>query len=142
VKPLLAFLLLFITAPLQFPETVITARLIGITDGDTVKALAAGNQLLRIRLSWIDAPEKGQPFGQRAKQAMSELVFGREVELRPHSVDRYRRLVAQVLVDDQDAGLELLKQGLCWINERYVSEAPPEIEASYWAAHCAAAPSS
>jgi endonuclease YncB( thermonuclease family) len=39
-------------------ETVVPARIVGITDGTTVKALAAGNQLLRIRLSWIDAPER------------------------------------------------------------------------------------
>ena len=45
-----------------------------------------------------------------AKQAMSELVFGKEVELRPHTIDRYGRLVARVLVSGQDAGLELLKQ--------------------------------
>jgi endonuclease YncB( thermonuclease family) len=48
-------------------------------------------------VSFVDAPEKGQAFGQRAKQAMSELVFGRNVELVPHSMDRYGRLVVQVL---------------------------------------------
>jgi endonuclease YncB( thermonuclease family) len=63
----------------------------------------------------IDAPEKGQAFGQRAKQAMSELVFGKDVKLRPHTIDRYGRLIARVIVDNQDAGLELLKEGLCWV---------------------------
>jgi endonuclease YncB( thermonuclease family) len=32
-----------------------------------------------VRLSWIDAPEKSQAFGQRSKQHLSELVFGRDV---------------------------------------------------------------
>jgi len=45
----------------------------------------------------IDAPEKGQPFGQRAKAALSELMFGKDVKLRPHTIDRYGRLVARVL---------------------------------------------
>jgi endonuclease YncB( thermonuclease family) len=63
---------------------------------------------------------------------MSELVFGRDVKLRPHTIDRYGRLVAQVLIDNQDAGLELLKRGLCWVvHEKYVSEAPAEIQTSY-----------
>jgi endonuclease YncB( thermonuclease family) len=35
----------------------------------------------RIRLSGIDCPEKGQAYGQKAKQASSELVFGKEVTL-------------------------------------------------------------
>jgi endonuclease YncB( thermonuclease family) len=49
-------------------------RIISITDGDTVKVLTAANEQIRVRLAFIDAPEKGQAFGQRAKQAMSELV--------------------------------------------------------------------
>ena len=49
---------------------------------DTVKVLTAAKQQIRIRLAFVDAPEKGQAFGQRAKQAMSELEFGKDVELR------------------------------------------------------------
>jgi endonuclease YncB( thermonuclease family) len=52
----------------------------------------------------------GQAFGQRAKQAMSTLVFGKDVELRFHTVDRYGRLVCMVFVDGTDAGLELIKR--------------------------------
>jgi endonuclease YncB( thermonuclease family) len=92
----------------------------------------------RVRLAFVDAPERGQAFGQRAKQAMSELVFGKDVKLRPHTIDRYGRLVARVIVDNQDAGLELLKQGLCWVYERYLPEASPGIRASYQQAQAAA----
>jgi endonuclease YncB( thermonuclease family) len=62
---------------------------------------------------------------------VSELVFGKDVKLRPHTFDRYGRLIARVIIDNQDAGLELLKQGLCWVYEKYVGEAPPEIQTSY-----------
>jgi len=41
---------------------------------------------------------------------MSELVFGKDVMLQPHTIDRSGRLVARVLVDGQDAGLQLLKK--------------------------------
>jgi micrococcal nuclease len=53
-----------------------------------------------------------QPFGYRAKQAMSSLFFGRQVELKPHGINRYGRLVAMVYVEDTDAGLEMLKAGM------------------------------
>ena len=56
---------------------------------------------------------------------MSELVLGKDVVLQPHTIDRSGRLVARVLVGGQDAGLELLKQGLCWVYEKYVGEAEP-----------------
>ena len=39
-----------------------------------------------------------------AKQAMSELVFGKEVELRPQTIDSYGRMVSQVFDGNQDAG--------------------------------------
>jgi endonuclease YncB( thermonuclease family) len=47
-------------------------------------------------LAGIDAPEKGQPFGQRAKQAMSDLVFGKPARLDCYKTDRYGRGVCNV----------------------------------------------
>jgi endonuclease YncB( thermonuclease family) len=69
---------------------------------------------------------------------MSDLVFGKDVKLRQHTIDRHGHLVAQVLVDNHDAGLELLTQGLCWVYEKYVGEASPEIQTNYWGAQAAA----
>ena len=45
-------------------------RVVGITDGDSLKILVAEQQLLRVRIAIRDASEKRQPFGTRAKQAM------------------------------------------------------------------------
>jgi hypothetical protein len=61
---------------------------------------------LRVRLAFCDAPEKKQAFGTRAKQAMSELVFGKDIELRTHAIDRYGRTVEQVDIDGKDVGEE------------------------------------
>jgi endonuclease YncB( thermonuclease family) len=77
----------------QLPETVVTARVVGITDGDTIRTLTTDNQLLRVRLRNIDAPEKGQAFGQTAKQNLSQYIFGRDVELHVFGTDRYGRLL-------------------------------------------------
>ncbi len=70
----------------------VRGRIIAVVDGDTVKVLTAAKQQIRVRIAFVDAPEKGQAFGQRAKAAMSELVFDKDVELLPHSIDRYGRL--------------------------------------------------
>lgn len=59
----------------------ITARVVGIQDGDTVTGLAAGNIQYRILLAGIDAPEHGQAFGTRSKQNLSKLIFGKTVNL-------------------------------------------------------------
>src|SRR5258707_11276769 len=111
-------------------ETIVCGRIVGITDGDTLKALLAANELLRVRLSWIDAPEKSQAFGQRSKQHLSELVFGREVELHTHGLDRYGRTLAIVFVNGVDANLEQVRSGFAWVYERYVTEASASIQES------------
>ena len=112
-------------------EAIVRGRCVAVVDGDTIKALAAGNELLRVRLSWIDAPEKSQAFGQRSKQHLSELVFGREVELHTHGLDRYGRTLAVVMLDSVDINLEQVRSGMAWCYTRYLSEAPADIQASY-----------
>ena len=125
------FLLFVLASAVLGQEPVVHGRVVGVTDGDTLKILVADQKLLRIRLAFCDAPEKKQAFGSRAKQAMSELVFGKDIELLPHAIDRYGRTVAQVGVDGKDVGEEMLRQGLAWVYERYINEASTEIQDTY-----------
>jgi micrococcal nuclease len=58
----------------------------------------------------------------------------KEIAAYPHAIDRYGRTVAILYVDGIDAGLELLRQGLCWVYTKYLPEADADIQASYQAA--------
>jgi endonuclease YncB( thermonuclease family) len=58
-----------------------TGEVIRVLDGDTIEVLHE-KKPERIRLYGIDCPEKGQPFGQKAKQATSALVFSKESRFR------------------------------------------------------------
>jgi len=89
------------TYALVLDHVSIPGRITGIVEGDTIKVRILGKPQIKVRIAFIDAPEKGQAFDQRAKQAMSELVFGKDVVLRPHTIDRSGRLVARVLLDDE-----------------------------------------
>jgi micrococcal nuclease len=84
-------------------------RIVKIYDGDTI-GLSDGTI---IRIQGIDAPEKGQPYGREAKEALKPVV-GYAVTYRPYDTDRYGRIVARVYVDGIDIGLALLKRGLAW----------------------------
>jgi micrococcal nuclease len=53
---------------------------VSVPDGDTLEVLN-GHHTECIRLSGIDCPEKGQAYGNNAKQATSALVFGKDVML-------------------------------------------------------------
>jgi endonuclease YncB( thermonuclease family) len=66
--------------------------LIKAKHGDSC-TLLVGNTQIKIRAAFLDAPELGKPFGYRAKQAMSDLVFGKDIAVYPHTIDRYGRLV-------------------------------------------------
>lgn len=98
------------------------ARVVGVSDGDTMTVLTAEKKQVKIRLVGIDAPESGQDFGQRAKQAASELAFGKSVTIRPLDTDRYGRTVAEVLLPDgRSLNQEMVRSGYAW---RYVEYAP------------------
>lgn len=95
---------------------------VGVLDGDTVDVLR-NRHTERIRLYGIDCPEKGQAFGRVAKLATSALVFGRPVTVKPHTTDRYKRVVAEVfLVDGTNLNHQLVKAGWCWWYRKYAPE--------------------
>ena len=60
----LILVLLMASPPLAWAEGF-TAKVIGISDGDTITVLR-GRAPVKIRLHGIDAPEVGQDFGSRA----------------------------------------------------------------------------
>src|SRR5688500_13170545 len=74
-------------------------KVIGVLDGDTIDVLRE-KKTERIRLYGIDCPEKGQAFGQKAKQATSSLVFGKEVRIESHGRDKHRRTLGTVFDGD------------------------------------------
>jgi endonuclease YncB( thermonuclease family) len=100
------------------PRTVLTGVVVGVVDGDTADVrLASG--LIRVRLHAIDAPESGQPHGSAAKQALADLVFGRQVDVEPVEQDRYDRLVARLWLGDLDVNAAMVGAGHAWTYRRY-----------------------
>lgn len=92
---------------------------VSVLDGDTIEVLH-NNRAERIRLNGIDCPEKGQAYGKRAKQAASELVFGKEVTLQSYGKDKYGRTIADVLLPDgTNVNHQLVKDGWCWWYRKY-----------------------
>ena len=88
-----AAVLLLLCAPLATAN--FTGPVISVLDGDTIE-VPHRQRPERIRLSGIDCPEKGQAFGNNAKQAASALVFGRDVILQTHGQDKYNRTLGEV----------------------------------------------
>lgn len=109
---LLQILLLF--SPLvQAAERELSCKVVGISDGDTLTCLYNFTQL-KVRLQYIDAPESAQPFGNRAKQALSALAYKKTVRLQISGYDKYQRQLAVVWDGSKNINLALVEQGMAW----------------------------
>ena len=87
----------------------LSGKVVGITDGDTLTLLVDQNQY-KIRLAEIDTPEKGQPWGKYATQALAEKVFKAEIRVQVVDVDRYGRTVGRIWLEERDIVMPCSKE--------------------------------
>jgi endonuclease YncB( thermonuclease family) len=116
------FVFALLLTPLPAFSADLACKVVGVTDGDTLTCLTQEKRQIKVRLAQIDAPEKAQPFGQRAKQALSDLVFGKQVMLERETTDRYGRMVAKVIKDSQDINLDMVRAGMAWVYDQYAHD--------------------
>ena len=96
--------------------------MIRIVDGDTIDVMHNGHPH-RIRLAGIDAPERKQAFGSRAREFVGQQVFGRTVTFRSSGSDPYRRTLGEViLADGRSLNRELVANGLAWHYKRFSAD--------------------
>jgi micrococcal nuclease len=125
VWPRFAVLILFIlTAPMlaatALSDDLMTARVVGVADGDNITVLTPLNKQIMIRLYGIDCPAEEQAFGVQAKQFTSGQCFGMTIQYRLMGIDRFDRTIAIVFLEDgRELNLEILKAGFAWHYERY-----------------------
>jgi hypothetical protein len=92
-----------------------------IADGDTFTLLVDREQLC-IRLAEIDTPEKRQPYGNRARQALSALIYGKTVRVVEIDRDRYGRVVGRVYAGGIDINAEMVRRGAAWVYRKYAKD--------------------
>ena len=104
---------------LATPALALEGKVVGVIDGDTIDVLDSSKKQHRIRFDGIDAPEKGQPFGSRAKSTLGDLVIGKTVKVETKGSDRYDRTVGRIYLDGKDVGLTMLEAGMAWQFTKY-----------------------
>jgi endonuclease YncB( thermonuclease family) len=125
-------LVLMCGSPLSAAE--LYGRVVGVSDGDTITVLDAEQVTHKIRLSGIDAPEKAQPFGDRAKQQLSDWVYQATVRVIHDKTDRYGRIVGKVTLNGEDVNIQMIHAGLAWHYKAYEHEQPALDRVTYPAA--------
>ncbi len=119
IKTNLTFLALW--AALAVPCLALEGRVVGVSDGDTITVLDSGNRTHRVRLAEIDAPEKDQPFGQRAKLRMSDLCYGKLASVQAKGEDRYGRTIGIVSCNGVNANTAMVESGHAWVYRQYAT---------------------
>jgi len=92
----------------------ITGKVVGVADGDTLAVLDNAMTKHKILLAGSDAPEKGQPFGTKTREALSSKVFGQAVRVDVIDIDRYQREVGRIDQGEHDVNAELVGEGFAW----------------------------
>jgi endonuclease YncB( thermonuclease family) len=112
-----------------FAESM-TAKVVAVSDGDTIVVLVDSRQH-KVRLLGIDAPEKNQPFGNQSKQSLAEMVFSKTVVIDFNKRDKYQRIVGKILLGSVDVNLQQIKFGYAWHYKQYEKEQDVEDRALY-----------
>jgi endonuclease YncB( thermonuclease family) len=98
-----------------------TGKVVSIADGDTVTILT-DKKHIKIRLAEIDTPEKNQPYGKKAKKALSDFIFGKTVRIEIETIDRYGRTVGKIFLNDLNINKEMVKAGHAWVYVQYAKD--------------------
>lgn len=105
--------------PISSLAESISGRVVGISDGDTLTILDSTNTQIKIRLAAIDAPEKAQAFGQKGKQALSDICFDKHATIKVVDTDRYGRTVGEVTCAGTNANETMVRSGFAWVYRKY-----------------------
>lgn len=95
------------------------AKVVGVTDGDTITVLTSDNEQRKIRLDAIDAPEHKQPYSDKSSAALSTLVFGKVVRIDDMGRDSYGRTLGRVWVDKDSINRRMIADGWAWHYKEY-----------------------
>ncbi len=90
-----------------------------VHDGDTVTVADEKGHVEKIRLADIDAPEYQQPYGQIARNRLSQKLNHVSFQVQSRGRDQYGRLLATLWVNGRSINRELVAEGLAWVFDRY-----------------------
>jgi endonuclease YncB( thermonuclease family) len=102
----------------------LVGRVVSIADGDTLTLLVSRQQI-KVRLLYIDAPERKQPFGTRSRQSLAGLCAGKIARIAEQGRDRYGRTLGIVNCAGVDTNAEQVRRGMAWVYERYAPKDSP-----------------
>ncbi len=120
MKVIHLFFLLFISN-FCFSEYLENLAIKKIVDGDTVHVYFQ-EEVYKIRLTEIDAPERDQPYGTHSTEYLKDLLKQGRVDVDISGTDRYGRKLGRLYWQGLDINREMVKAGYAWVYDKYVTD--------------------
>jgi micrococcal nuclease len=119
---LAAFLMLLSGVPAVAQTNLPSMTVVSVGDGDTLRVRNQQGQPVTIRLGCIDAPEmKQNPWGKQSRTRLVQLLpVGQSVQVRQIERDKYKRLVAEVFVNNCSVNLTMVQEGQAVVYRQYL----------------------
>ena len=92
-----------------------------VVDGDTVHVFYQ-DEIYKIRLTEIDAPERDQPYGSNSTEYLKNLLKEGMVDVDISGTDRYGRKLGRLYWQGMDINRELVSAGYAWVYDQYVTD--------------------
>lgn len=67
----------------------------------------------------IDAPEINQHFGKESKGILESYSLNLNAKIYTYGFDRYKRLLAKLVINDKDINLIMVHEGGAWFYMKY-----------------------
>lgn len=102
--------------------SAVACRLLWCYDGDTVRIQTEHGQIRIIRLSGIDAPEKGQIGYRAARVALYEQIQAAPCLFTAVKTDRYKRVVCDIVRSEkfgESISENMVSAGFAWWYKQY-----------------------
>ena len=92
-----------------------------VVDGDTVHVFYQ-DEVYKIRLTEIDAPERDQPYGSNSTEYLKSLLKEGMVDVDISGTDRYGRKLGRLYWQGMDINRALVSAGYAWVYDQYVTD--------------------
>ncbi|WP_081303109.1 thermonuclease family protein [Gilliamella sp. App6-5] len=113
LKHLLIFIILFcLSNTLAYAD--FSGKVVKVIDGDTVDILTVKKQKIRVRLLDIDAPERGQAFGDASREHLASLIAGKNVFVKENKKDIYKRTLGTIFFNKVNINAKMVESGYAW----------------------------
>ena len=110
-----------LTSQVSYAEYLESLKIKQVVDGDTVHVFYQ-DQVYKIRLTEIDAPERDQPYGNNSTEYLKGLLKEGKVDVDISGTDRYGRKLGRLYWQGMDINRELVSAGYAWVYDQYVTD--------------------